>query len=112
MLSPSMVSRALSSSLGSRGCHNRGALWAVIIMGFWGIVIIMGLSGPIAIYGLSGLSPSMDSRVLSHSMGLSDVITIMGLSGGGGSVTIMELSGDVTTDMGLLDMISKLFIMN
>ena len=32
--------------------------------------------------------------------------------GGGGAVTIMELSGDVNADTGLLDMISKLFIMN
>ena len=55
----------------------------------------------------------MGSRGLSHLWGcLSDVVPIMGLSEGGGGCHIMELSGDVTTDTGLLDMISKLFIMN
>ena len=71
-----------------------GLFGAVTIYGLSGVVTIMGLSGGVIIIGLSG-----------------GVIT-MGLSGGGGAVTIMELSGDGNTDTGLLDMISKLFIMN
>ena len=58
--------------------------------------------------GLS-VSPSLGLSDVVNIMGLSEVVTIMGLSD---VVTIMELSGDVTTDMGLLDMISKLCITN
>ena len=46
----------LSSLLGSRGCHNHGALWGCRHIWALGVVIIMGLSGAVAIYGRSGLS--------------------------------------------------------
>ena len=84
----------MSPSMGSQGCHNYGALWGchhLWTLGCWhhyGALgcVIMGLSGGCHHHGALG--------------------------GGGGAITIMELSGDVNTDTGLLDMISKLFIMN
>ena len=52
----------------------------------------------------------MGSRGLSHLRALGCCHHYGALGGrGGGAVTIMELSGDVTTNTGLLDMTSKLF---